>query len=83
LLFGSRKDLFTCHGKPFPDIFQTLLGWNKARVKFFVSFMFVLCKVQSVYFTKLAQGFEDKAKVESNMRRIQRFFAKDENLMAG
>ena len=45
--------------------------------------MFALCKVQSVYFTKLAQGFEDKAKVESNMRRIQRFFAKDENLMAG
>ncbi len=57
------------------DIFQTRLGWNKARVKFFVSFMFALCKVQSVCFTKLAQGFEGKAKVESNMRRIQRFFA--------
>jgi hypothetical protein len=57
------------------DILQARLGWNKARVKFFVSFMFALCKVQSVCFTKLAQSFEGKAKVESNMRRIQRFFA--------
>ena len=57
------------------DIFHARLGWNKARVKFFVSFIFALCKVQTVCFTKLAQGFEGKALVESNLRRIQRFFA--------
>ena len=67
------------------DIFQARLGWNKARVKFFVSFIIALCKVQSVCFNKVAQGFEGKAQVESNMRRIQRFFANfivDTNLIA-
>ena len=67
------------------DIFQLRLGWNKARVKFFVSFIIALCKVQTVCFNNLAQGFEGKARVESNMRRIQRFFANfvvDTNLIA-
>lgn len=66
------------------DIFQSRLGWNKARVKFFVSFICSLCKVQTVCFIKIAQGFEGKAKVESNHRRIQRFFAQfivDTNLI--
>jgi hypothetical protein len=67
------------------DIFQTRLGWNKARVKFFVSFIIALCKVQTVCFTSIAQGFEGRAKVDSNLRRIQRFFASfiiDTNLIA-
>jgi len=67
------------------DIFHARLGWNKARVKFFVSFICSLCKVQTVCFIKIAQGFEGKAKVESNHRRIQRFFAQfivDTNLIA-
>jgi len=67
------------------DIFLPRLGWNKSRVKFFVSFIIALCKVQTVCFNKLAQGFEGKAKVESKMRRIQRFFANfivDTNLIA-
>jgi hypothetical protein len=67
------------------DIFQARLGWNKARVKFFVSFIIALCKVQTVCFSSIAQGFEGKAKVESNIRRIQRFFANfivDTNLIA-
>jgi len=67
------------------DIFQARLGWNKARVKFFVSFICSLCKVQTVCFIKLAQGFEGNVKVESNHRRIQRFFAQfiiDTNLIA-
>ena len=67
------------------DIFQARLGWNKARVKFFVSFIIALCKVQTVCFSRLAQGFEGNARVESNLRRIQRFFAEffvDTNLIA-
>ncbi len=67
------------------DIFHARLGWNKARIKFFVSFIFALCKVQTVCFSKLAQGFEGNAKVDSNMRRIQRFFASfiiDTNVIA-
>ncbi len=66
-------------------IFQAHLGWNKARVKFFVSFICSLCKVQTVCFIKIAQGFEGKATVESTHRRIQRFFAQyiiDTNLIA-
>ena len=43
------------------DIFQSRLGWNKARVKFFVSFIIALCKVQTVCFNNLAQGFDGKA----------------------
>jgi hypothetical protein len=67
------------------DIFQARLGWKKARVKFFVSFIIALCKVQTVCFSRLAQGFEGNARVESNLRRIQRFFAEffvDTNLIA-
>ncbi len=67
------------------DIFQHRLDWNKARAKFFVSFSIALCKVQTVCFNKIAQGFEGKAMVESNMRRIQRLFADfivDTNLIA-
>ena len=45
------------------DIFQARLGWNKARVEFFVSFIIALCKVQTVCFSRLAQGFEGKARV--------------------
>jgi len=67
------------------NIFHARLGWNKARVKFLVSFIMALCKVQTVCFNNLAQGFEGNAKVESKMRRIQRFFANfivDTNLIA-
>jgi len=56
-------------------IIQHRLGWNRARVKFFVSFIIALCKVQTVCINNLAQGFEGKAMVEYNLRRIQRFFA--------
>ena len=55
------------------------------NVNNFVSFIFALCKVQTVCFSKLAQGFEGRAKVESNIRRIQRFFANfiiDTNVIA-
>lgn len=57
------------------EIFSKSLRWHKVRIKFFVSFICALFKLQTVCFTKLAQGFEGSAKVESNLRRIQRFFA--------
>ena len=56
-------------------LFQDKTGWNKARVKFFVLFICSMCKLQTVSFVKLSQGFEGKAFQESNLRRIQRFFA--------
>ena len=57
------------------SIFKTKLGWHKARITFFVSFLFALCELQTVCFVKLAQGFESNATADSNLRRIQRFFA--------
>jgi hypothetical protein len=34
-----------------------------------------MCKLQTVSFVKFSQGFEGKASQESNLKRIQRFFA--------
>lgn len=56
-------------------VFSEKTGWNLARVKFLVSFICALCKLQTVCYTKLAQGMGGKAKAESNLRKIQRFFA--------
>jgi len=56
-------------------LFKNKTGWNKARVRFFVLFICSMCKLQTVSFVKLSQGFEGKAQQESNLRRIQRFFA--------
>lgn len=58
---------------------------NLARIKFFGLFVVALCKVQTVCFEKLAVSFECEAKVESSLRRIQRFmadYALDINLIA-
>jgi hypothetical protein len=57
------------------SIFHDLLGWNLARVKFFVLFISALCKVQTVGFEKLATAFDSKAETTSSLRRIQRFMA--------
>jgi hypothetical protein len=48
---------------------------NLARIKFFGLFICALCKVQTVCFEKLAVGFDCPAKVDSSLRRIQRFMA--------
>jgi len=50
-------------------------GWNLARVRFFAAFICSLCKLQTVCYVKLAQDLSPNAKFESNLRRIQRFFA--------
>ncbi len=48
---------------------------NLARIKFFGLFIMALCKVQTVCFEKLAVSFDCEAKIESSLRRIQRFMA--------
>ena len=50
-------------------------GWNLARVKFLVAFISAVCKLQTVNFLKLSEGLGGNAKVESNLRKIQRFFS--------
>ena len=57
---------------------RTILGrelpYHKARISCLSYLIMALIKVQSVNFQRLATGFDTGAKVESNHRRIQRFF---------
>lgn len=58
---------------------------NLARIKFFGLFICALCKVQTVCFEKLAASFDTEARVDSSLRRIQRFMSDyllDTNLIA-
>jgi len=48
---------------------------NLARIKFFGLFICALCKVQTVCFEKLATSFEHDVRVDSSLRRIQRFMS--------
>ncbi len=48
---------------------------NLARIKFFGLFICALCKVQTVCFEKLAVSFDANVRVDSSLRRIQRFMA--------
>ena len=65
--------------------FKERTHWNLARVKFLDAFITSVCKLQIVNFTKLSQGFGGSSLVESNLGKIQRFFAEfivDEDLIA-
>ena len=67
------------------SIFHQKTGWNLARVRFLSAFICSLCKLQTVCYVRLAQDLSSKAKFESNLRRIQRFFAEfiiDSDLIA-
>ena len=48
---------------------------NLARIKFFGLFISALCKVQTVCFEKLAGSFDSDVKMDSSLRRIQRFMS--------
>jgi hypothetical protein len=48
---------------------------NLARIKFIGLFICALCKVQSVCFEKLAASFDTNVRVDSFLRRIQRFMS--------
>jgi hypothetical protein len=70
----------------FVEIASENLDWHLSRLKFFETFVCALLKVQTVCFSRLAEGFESTAKLESRHRRIQRFFADfvfDPDMIAG
>ena len=63
------------------DLFVFLdkeLNWHLSRIKFFGLMICALCQTQTVNFQKLAVCLDSKAKIDSNLRRIQRFFAEFE-----
>jgi hypothetical protein len=60
---------------------QTLpphLGWHGARMMFLALFLVALFRVKSVNFAELATGFIGHAKLDSNYKRLQRFFGEFE-----
>jgi len=63
--------------KELSSILDSHLGgkMNLARIKFMALMIMALCKVQTVNFERLAQGFETASKKDSSLRRIQRFMA--------
>ena len=57
------------------DILAGHLSWHGARLSFLAMFLIALLKVKTVNFTEIATALNPKAKVSSNYRRLQRFFA--------
>lgn len=67
------------------EVFKEKTGWNLSRVKLLVAIICAVCILQTVNFQKLSQGLGGNAQLESNLRRIQRFFAEfivDNDLIA-
>ena len=67
------------------SVLKDKTGWNLARVKFLAAIICSLCQLQTVCYVKLAQDLSGNATAESNLRRIQRFFAEyiiDQDLIA-
>ena len=54
------------------------LAWHGARLSFLAMFLIGLLKVKTVNLTEIATALNPKAKVSSNYRRLQRFFAEFE-----
>ena len=55
------------------DFLNYELNWHLSRIKFFGLMICALCQTQTVNYQKLAVCLDSKAKIESNLRRIQRF----------
>ncbi len=58
------------------EIFNSRLGWNKARADLLSLFIVALIKVRSVNLTEIAVAMPGSAKTDSKYKRLQRFFAK-------
>ena len=61
----TQKELYT--------VFQSILQWHGQRISFLILFITSLVKVRTLNLSQVAEGFETKADIYSNYRRIQRF----------
>ena len=57
---------------------QPHLGWHGARMMGLPLFLVALFRVKSVNFSELATGFMGSAQLDSNYKRLQRFFSEFE-----
>jgi len=70
----------TRYGRKNSILFDTLSqvfgnSMNMARIKFIGLFICSLCKVQTVCFEKLAVSFDSPVRIDSSLRRVQRFMS--------
>ena len=63
------------HIRQLKDILSKHLPWHGARLNFLAMFLIALFKVKTVNLAEIATALNPKAKVGSNYRRLQRFFA--------
>ncbi len=63
------------------QLFNSRLGWNKARADLLACFIIALLKIRTVNLAKIAVAMPGKAKKDSKYKRLQRFFAKFEFVM--
>ena len=54
------------------------LPWHGARIKFLALFLVALFRVRTVNLAELAGAFRNRAKAESNSKRLKRFFSQFE-----
>lgn len=66
------------HIEELKKVFETHYDWHEARVSILGNFISSLIRSRSVNLQKVAENIEGKAKTESNYRRIQRLFQKQE-----
>ncbi len=64
-----------CQIAKLTKIFNSELGWNKARATLLSCFIVALLKVRTVCLTKIAVAMPGKAKTSSKYKRLQRFFS--------
>ena len=53
---------------------KPLLKWHGARLSFLALFIIALLRVKTVNLGELATGFRNDAQIDSNFKRLQRFF---------
>ncbi len=53
---------------------KPLLGWHGARLSFLALFLIALLRVKTINLAEIATGFRNQAKINSNYKRLQRFF---------
>jgi len=58
------------------DTLKPHLPWHGARLNFLALFLIALIRVKTVNLAQLATGFRSEAKIDSNYKRLQRFFRK-------
>ena len=69
------EEVAIAHIKQLKDVLGLHLPWHGARLNFLSLFLVALFKVKTVNFTEIATALNPDAKINSNHRWVQRFFA--------